>query len=225
VITFFSEQFNINSHETIALMGAHTLGRAREGNSGYEGPWVRGPGATEILDNRFYTELVDRPWVHVTTEGRKPQWQLLNSNRNLPDEENSNMFIDTDSCLVDEFTLDENNLASCAMCANRLSPPANIDQGCCSKSAGFTDAQAFSRSVSLLLFFIKWLKNLMAHYQNQLQDLLQNRPQNRPQNLVAVVVVEEMENVNMSVIKADFFTVEEQQNVDTSANETDFFTS
>ena len=37
-------------------MGCHTLGRARRGNSGYNGLWT--PGDTNTFDNEFYCLLV-----------------------------------------------------------------------------------------------------------------------------------------------------------------------
>ena len=37
-------------------MGCHSLGRARRGNSGYNGLWT--PGRTNVFDNEFYRLLV-----------------------------------------------------------------------------------------------------------------------------------------------------------------------
>ena len=41
--------------QATALMGAHSLGRARRGNSGYNGQWT--PGRTNVFDNEFYTTI------------------------------------------------------------------------------------------------------------------------------------------------------------------------
>jgi Peroxidase len=45
LIDFMTDHFGFNADETVALMGAHTLGRALPTNSGYEGEngWVTNP--------------------------------------------------------------------------------------------------------------------------------------------------------------------------------------
>ena len=49
-------------------MGAHSLGRARRGNSGYNGQWT--PGRTNVFDNEFYSLLVapDIVYQNVVSE-------------------------------------------------------------------------------------------------------------------------------------------------------------
>ena len=46
-------------------MGAHSLGRARTANSGYNGAWT--PGRENTFDNEFYQLLVD---ANVTFRNR-----------------------------------------------------------------------------------------------------------------------------------------------------------
>ena len=43
--------------QVTALMGAHSLGRARTENSGYNGAWT--PGRENTFNNEFYQLLVD----------------------------------------------------------------------------------------------------------------------------------------------------------------------
>ena len=47
----------------MALIGAHTLGRALEANSGYTGPWTAlsqlGSGDTTTFNNEFFTLMID----------------------------------------------------------------------------------------------------------------------------------------------------------------------
>ena len=91
VLDFFQFQFNLNTRESVAILGAHTLGRTRAENSGFEGKWVRGAvGATansDILDNQFYIQMRGN-WdqVAITHNGvTKKQWQRPNTppnNRN-----------------------------------------------------------------------------------------------------------------------------------------------
>ena len=162
VTGYFAEHFDMTPRETNALMGAHTLGRAREGNSGYEGAWVPSqegnPRQAEyVLDNRFYVEMANRPWEHVTVAGDSsvnPQWQIPGTERNQPNEETAtnfrrrNMFLNSDICLINDFVLSDDDLADCVMCGYRdndprTRPPPNIDAPCCEVSAGANDALSF----------------------------------------------------------------------------------
>jgi hypothetical protein len=54
---FFSTEFGFGDQETVALMGAHTLGVLTREHSGFDGQdgWVR---EEAILDNEYYFELV-----------------------------------------------------------------------------------------------------------------------------------------------------------------------
>ncbi|KAF6024192.1 APX2 [Bugula neritina] len=56
------DTFGLSSQFCVALLGAHTLGRARARFSGFEGAWVRGAGEFH-LNNGYYRELVEGPWI------------------------------------------------------------------------------------------------------------------------------------------------------------------
>ena len=47
----FIDNMGLTMTESIALLGAHTLGRTETANSGYNGPWVT---ATNRFDNQFF---------------------------------------------------------------------------------------------------------------------------------------------------------------------------
>jgi len=75
-------QLGMTEEETVALMGAHTLGRAVPANSGYRGAWVQ---ADAVLDNAYFQDLVDRPWGRETNDFRDiginrttTQWNDIN---------------------------------------------------------------------------------------------------------------------------------------------------
>ena len=55
--------FGFSVREAIAIMGAHTLGRAHAAASGFTGPWTTRP---HTLDNDYYRELNPR-WKAATT--------------------------------------------------------------------------------------------------------------------------------------------------------------
>eukprot|EP00976_Prorocentrum_cordatum_P109873 1195092-Prorocentrum_minimum.AAC.3 len=58
-------QLGFTEEETVALMGAHTLGRAVPANSGYDGAWVPGDA---VFDNEYFRDLVREPWDRVTND-------------------------------------------------------------------------------------------------------------------------------------------------------------
>eukprot|EP00873_Tetraselmis_striata_P007447 jgi/Tetstr1/427711/TSEL_017836.t1 len=64
VFAFFDDKFGFTQEDTVALMGAHTLGRCSKENSGFEGPWTRRP---HRLDNEYYARLA-RPWRQVSRD-------------------------------------------------------------------------------------------------------------------------------------------------------------
>jgi len=60
----------INTRETVALLGAHTLGRTRMADSGYDGAWVPNE---RTLDNEYYKALL-KGWKLQTLSNGKHQW-------------------------------------------------------------------------------------------------------------------------------------------------------
>jgi hypothetical protein len=52
LMDYFDTEFGFTANETVALMGAHTLGRARTDNSGFNGAWIT--DATSLFNNDFY---------------------------------------------------------------------------------------------------------------------------------------------------------------------------
>lgn len=55
-----------NDRETVALIGAHALGRCHTDRSGYEGPWTRAP---TTFSNMYFKELVDNTWTLKSWNG------------------------------------------------------------------------------------------------------------------------------------------------------------
>lgn len=57
IFHFFRDEFGFNMRQTVALMGAHTIGTLTREHSGFDGPngWVRDHF---LLDNDYYHELV-----------------------------------------------------------------------------------------------------------------------------------------------------------------------
>ena len=82
-LAYFDTQFGFTENETVALLGAHTLGRARVEDSGFEGRWVRRPNnigqmrPASHFDNEYYKTFIDRPmWFqHTVNASGNIQWQ------------------------------------------------------------------------------------------------------------------------------------------------------
>jgi len=77
LFSFFSNEFGFSIKETVAIMGAHTIGSLRKENSGVDGPngWLL---ANTVFDNGYYHELIGGTSasqsldVHVN---QAPGWQ------------------------------------------------------------------------------------------------------------------------------------------------------
>lgn len=55
----FVTRMGLSLQDITALMGAHTIGRAEDSNTGYSGAW---DSTSAVWDNQYYVEMVNRPW-------------------------------------------------------------------------------------------------------------------------------------------------------------------
>jgi len=57
LIKFFANEFGFSIKDTVAIMGAHTVGELSKGNSGVDGPngWLLD---NQVLNNAYYKELI-----------------------------------------------------------------------------------------------------------------------------------------------------------------------
>jgi hypothetical protein len=55
----FVTRMGLTLQDIAALMGAHTIGRAEDTNSGYSGAW---DSTSAVWDNQYYIEMVQAPW-------------------------------------------------------------------------------------------------------------------------------------------------------------------
>ena len=89
------ERLGLTRREVTALMGSHTLGRAEEQFSGYEGGWMP-PSLRDDFNNMYYFALLRRPWVKVTKNingAELVEWRE-------PLESINSMFLNTDAILA-----------------------------------------------------------------------------------------------------------------------------
>ena len=92
LLEFFNTEFGFTDRDTVAIIGAHTLGRALPRNSGFNGRngWVGNP---DRFNNKFYIDLFNNGQIDTTfgqqlqNNGARPDfpdqflWRLENSNR------------------------------------------------------------------------------------------------------------------------------------------------
>ena len=57
VTNYFNAEFGLTAEQTVALLGAHTLGLAQTNQSGYDGFWLQ--GKSKDFDNEFYKVMID----------------------------------------------------------------------------------------------------------------------------------------------------------------------
>ena len=186
-LSYFAREFGFSPQETVALLGAHTLGRSRIENSGFEGRWVRnttakGVNPASVLDNEYYIEIL-RPWVQVNITSpfagtTKVQWQDPNTKPNsVLSRLNPNqlpMLFNSDFCFAIKFTvIDESGHASCVGCANPTSGP-----NCCPFSSTLGLVVKYANNNTLWLGdFTNVFMKMISRNSNMLAKVSNDSPQ------------------------------------------------
>jgi catalase (peroxidase I) len=100
----FIDNMELSWEETAALSGAHTLGRAKFSNSGYNGFWVN-PRRQDFFDNEYFVSLAMKGWKPKKSlggDGNKNVW--VRSDQVSTDyetfENEPQMMLNTDLCLL-----------------------------------------------------------------------------------------------------------------------------
>lgn len=141
---FFSTEFGFGDKETVALLGAHTLGVLDRANSGFDGPhgWVVDE---DRLDNDYYFELVGNPDPDIPADEQidiAPPWfRSFEDNSDLEDIPDRNVWeafpegregqrilmLNADVALVRELTdenMDKDGRVSCGFIREGRCPHA-----------------------------------------------------------------------------------------------------
>lgn len=85
---------------TAAIMGAHTIGRARPENSGYDGSWSS-KESEGVFDNDYYKQILTRGWgpeLNVGGRTDNNQWKIVD--RAGSESDHKQMMLNSDMCLA-----------------------------------------------------------------------------------------------------------------------------
>ena len=151
VWAFFKKAFGLTLKETVALMGAHSLGKLRSKNSGFEGPWIADvvqKGGANILDSRYYLEIVAVPWFMKKMKQcpKRHQWQRNGPSMGWGNTANGinpqpdNVLISSDAALAVNLELDGNGAfkpgKECVMCSIQDNKqPEGVTLPCCDEAS------------------------------------------------------------------------------------------
>lgn len=100
----FMDNLGLDTRGAAALMGVHTLGRARPENSGYSGFWSD-PENSRLFNNNYYVSMLVKGWMPQEVSFGKHQWIRTDEGiQALGASAHEEMMLNTDLCLV--FTED-----------------------------------------------------------------------------------------------------------------------
>jgi hypothetical protein len=69
LLAVFETRLGFTKREIVALMGAHSIGRAEVRNSGYEGVWLHDTALRYLHGSRYYRGLLRRRWTKNRSGG------------------------------------------------------------------------------------------------------------------------------------------------------------
>eukprot|EP00448_Togula_jolla_P008979 CAMPEP_0170601580 /NCGR_PEP_ID=MMETSP0224-20130122/17937_1 /TAXON_ID=285029 /ORGANISM="Togula jolla, Strain CCCM 725" /LENGTH=547 /DNA_ID=CAMNT_0010926369 /DNA_START=63 /DNA_END=1706 /DNA_ORIENTATION=- len=98
----FVRNMGLSWEESAALMGVHTLGRAKLVNSGYDGWWSDAKNSRKF-NNDYFVSMLANGWVPeaaIAGNPKKNQWKLSNVARST---DGKVMMLNSDLCLAFSF--------------------------------------------------------------------------------------------------------------------------
>jgi len=159
----FVTRMGLTLQDITALMGAHTIGRAEDANSGYSGAWDT---TSAVWDNRYYSEMVGRPWV------REVRWVNGNQHFDWREPNTQTLMLNTDMSLAFEIgDPDPNNGANTCRVGGGNS--------CARQTAGsnaLVDSYIADQSKWFADFSVAWQKLTELKWEGKLAAPGQARP-------------------------------------------------
>uniref|UniRef100_A0A0G4G4E2 Plant heme peroxidase family profile domain-containing protein n=1 Tax=Chromera velia CCMP2878 TaxID=1169474 RepID=A0A0G4G4E2_9ALVE len=90
----------------MVIMGAHTLGRANNDNSGFNGGWVDARVNEDRLNVEYYRDMLVENWNQVTSPAGKWEWKWGQNNQ-------LGLMLNADMALMKSFSMDSDGQADC----------------------------------------------------------------------------------------------------------------
>jgi len=128
MMSYFNTEFGFTENEVTALMGAHTLGGARRGNSGYVGTWVSGERFS--FNSKYYALLVENGVTYTNSAKNRrsrtdKKWQF--DLTNTTDGSRLGFMLNTDMELAYDIDVNPISGTSCSVNNNECKNATTID--------------------------------------------------------------------------------------------------
>jgi len=94
----FMQNLGLDEAGSAALMGVHSIGRARAENSGYEGFWSD-PENSRLFNNNYFVSMLAKGWGPVEMSEFKHQWNRIDRGT-VGTEGHREMMLNSDLCLL-----------------------------------------------------------------------------------------------------------------------------
>jgi peroxiredoxin len=161
VFDVFVTRMGLTVRDTVALLGAHTLGRCKPQNSGYKFAW---DGTPTQFDNQFYLDLLNGGWNReLNTDNGTSQWNTFPA---PSPPATPFVMLDTDMALryADPGIGACTNTTPTAICANNAATLTIVNQYASDQSAWHADfSTAYVKLTSFGYATLNPLANAGAH--------------------------------------------------------------
>ena len=135
----FIRNLGLSWSDSVALMGAHTLGSGSLDRSQHEGTWVENSNEAQVFDKGYYEALVNEAWEPRNINGNgKQDWTRVGRTND------SRLMLNTDICLL--YDIEDNIDDGIPCCATRDDEEECIDRDASERKCPLGYSNSDSRS-------------------------------------------------------------------------------